>query len=238
MSQRLSYFALSKKKILSGQLDETDLQMIKKAKQIWQDEYVGKIKFIGIPDANMTVVKKQVRQACLRDGFTCFLYDTLKIEVSSGKNDNFWLDMIIDSRILHTLASKYNMIGLCSIQLASNTIGQLFLNESCLSTSKQVIEIMESAMMIRNVFPEELDEQSRAYCKPFWREKNEHGKWVEKKVEVDSNSTYKMLFLTKCRNGENSNSSGVAYLLKFYGSQGVFKELCLAKPKNMSLGRF
>lgn len=238
VSQRLKYYGLNKKKILTGALDETDLKMIKQAKEIWKQEYAGKIRFVGMPDANMTTVKKHVRQAALKDGFTCFLYDTLKIEVSSGKQDNFWLDMIIDSRILHTLASKYNMIGLCSIQLASNTIGQLFLNESCLSTSKQVIEIMESAVMLRNVFPEELDEKHKAYCKPFWREKNEQGKWIEKKVQLDPSSTYKMAFLTKCRNGENSNSSGVAFLLKFYGSQGIFHEVCLCRPRNMTLGKF
>lgn len=237
VSQRLKYYGLTKKKILNGQLDETDKKMIQKAKVIWQNEYAGNIRFVGIPDANMSIVKKYVRQSALKDGFTCFLYDTLKIEVSSGKSDNFWLDLIIDSRILHTLASKYNMIGLCSIQLASNTIGQLFLNESCLSTSKQVIEIMESALMIRNVFPEELDEKNKYYCKPFWREKNEAGKWVEKKVEIDMNSTYKMIFLTKCRNGENSNSSGVAYLLRFYGSHGVFHEICMCRPKNANISK-
>lgn len=238
ISQRFRYYSLNKKKILTGQLTETDRQMIEKARQVWEQEYKGNIRFVGIPDANMSIVKKQIRQAALKDGFTCFLYDTLKIEVSSGKQDNFWLDMIIDSRILHTLASKYNMIGLCSIQLASNTIGQLFLNESCLSTSKQVIEIMESAIMIRNVFPEELDEKHRAYCSPFWREKNAQGKWITRKVELDKDTTYKMLFLTKCRNGENSNSSGVAHLLRFYGSHGVFHEVCLCKPKNMNLGKF
>ena len=236
ITQRLKYWKINKKKLMSGQLEQEDLKYIKMATEIWNKEYAGNVKFIGIPDANMNIVKKKIRQAALKDGFTCFIYDTLKIEISEGKKDNFWLDMIMDSRVLHSLASRYNMIGLCSIQLASNSIGHLFLNESCLSTSKQVIEIMESALMIRNVFAEEMDERSKYYCKPFRRVKDEKGNWKEEKFEPQPGATYKMLFMTKCRNGENSNASGVAILLRFFGGNGIFQEACLCRPKNAVIG--
>ena len=236
ITQRLHHWKISKKKILSGQLEEEDLKYVKMAMEIWNNEYAGNIRFVGLPDANMDIVKKKIRQSALKDGFTCFIYDTLKIEIGNAK-DSFWLEMIMDSRVLHSLASKYNMIGLCSVQLASNTIGQLFLNESCLSTSKQVIEIMESCLMIRNVFAEELKEQSKYYCAPFRRVKTPDGNWIEEKFEVQQGATYKMLFLTKCRNGENSNASGTAILLRFFGGNGIFQEVALCRPKNAVIGR-
>ena len=92
--------------------------------------------------------------------------------------------------------------------------------------------------MIRNVFAEELDEKHKYYCRPFRRVKDETGQWKEEKFEPKPGTTYKMLFLTKCRNGENSNASGIAILLSFYGSSGIFHEVALARPKNSTIGKF
>lgn len=235
---KLRYYKLTKKKLLAGDITETDLEMIKKAQKIWKEECKGKIYFVAIPNASMKTVKKKIREYHLTKGVTTYLYDTFKLDFSGGDDNNHWISLIKDSRDLHELAGKYNLIGIGTMQLAMNTLGTLFLTPNVLSSSKQVVEILENLLLMRNVYPEELNpEEKRYYCKPFKYKKGADGKWKEEVVEIDPTKQYRMMFISKCRNGENSQSGNYAMLLNFDGSHGVVNEYCLCRPKNIYIGR-
>jgi replicative DNA helicase len=232
LAKKFRYFNLTKKKMLSGDINEDDKVFIKKAQEYWNSNYKGKVKFIAIPDADMNVVKKKIRENVLKHGYDTVLYDTLKLEFSESKvNEQHFISLIKDSRELDKMAKKYNIIMLCSLQLAINTLGKLFLDSSVLSMSKQIKEVLENLFLMRTVYTEELDKSNKLYCRPFKRKKI-NGKWIEEEYEPDPTSTWRMLFVDKNRNGENSTDNGIAYLYKFDGSHGLFREVAMCRPKH------
>ena len=58
------------------------------------------------------------------------------------------------------------------------------------------------------------------------------GNTEEKPYECDPKYSWKMCFLAKSRNSENSDSSGKALLLKFFGPMAVWSEPCWCRPKH------
>lgn len=230
------YYPLTKKKLITGDLNDKDKEILTKVKNYFNTAYKGKIKFIGIPDSDMSLVKKKIRQNVLQYGYTCVLYDTLKATLSEDKNDSTWISLIKDSRDLDAMAKKYDIIMLASLQLASHMIGRLWLSADCLSMSKQVVEILENLLMMRTVYAEELDKDNKKfYCRPY-QLKKVNGKWVEEEFEIDPAATYKFLFLEKTRNGQNSGDSGSVLMYRFDGSHAVFREQCWAKPRHGTIG--
>lgn len=224
-------YSLTKKKILSGDISESDRNIIKQAQLFWNENFKGKVKFIAIPDADISLVKKKVRENVLRHDYDVILYDTLKLDFND-KDEQYYLSLIRDSRELDKLAKKYNVIILCSLQLAIGTLGKLFLDSTVLSMSKQIKEILENLFLMRNTYAEELDlGNKKYYCRPFLR-KNINGKWVEEPYEVDPTGIYKFLFIDKNRNGFNSGDTGICFLYKFNGACGVFKEVAYARVKH------
>lgn len=236
LTQKLKYYKITKKNLTSGKLTEENMEYIKKAQQIYDEEIKNKIFFVGIPSNDMSVVRKKIREYVSLKGVTCFVFDTFKAQLDDIGGEPAWQTLIRDSRTLHELSRKYDIIGIITIQLAIHTLGQLFLNANCLSQSKAIKEILENLLLMRNIYPEELDSDSRYYCKPFRYEKNENGKWIEKDIEIDKHAEYRMIFIDKCRSGQNSISGNYAVLIKFNGQFGTSHEYCLCRPKNGNIG--
>lgn len=232
------YYSLTKKKLISGEMSDEDKTIAKKCQKYFNDNFKGKLKFIGIPDTDMSVVKKKVRQNVLQWGYSAVLFDTFKADFSSSdKNENTWISLIKDSRTLDTMAKKYDIIMMASVQLASHMMGRLWLSADCLSQSKQVIETLENCLMMRTAYREEIDpENKKYYCKPYQLKKVD-GKWVEEEYQLDQTATYKFLFLEKVRNGQNSGDSGSVLVYRFDGAHCVFKEQCWARPKHSMIGQ-
>lgn len=231
LGKRNRYFKLTKKKMMSGDLTEEDKKQLASVQKYWRENYKGRVKFIAIADANMSTVKKKIRENVLRYGYDTVLYDTFKLDFDSAGNTRQDLSLIKDSRELDALCKKYNIIGLASLQLAINTIGKLFLDSSVLSNSKQIKEVLEGLYLMRNVYDEELDPKSKYYCKPF-RLKKVNDKWIEEEYQPDRNAVWRMIFPDKTRSGANSSDTGVAYLLKFSGDHAIFREVAQCRPKH------
>ena len=231
LGKRNRYFKLTKKKMMSGDLTEEDKKQLASVQKYWRDNYKGRVKFIAIADANMSTVKKKIRENVLRYGYDTVLYDTFKLDFDSAGNTRQDLSLIKDSRELDALCKKYNIIGLASLQLAINTIGKLFLDSSVLSNSKQIKEVLEGLYLMRNVYDEELDPKSKYYCKPF-RLKKVNDKWIEEEYQPDRNAVWRMIFPDKTRSGANSSDTGVAYLLKFSGDHAIFREVAQCRPRH------
>lgn len=230
--KRNRYHKLTKKKLMSGDISTEDRKQLSEVQSYWRQNYKGKLKFIAIPDANMTLVKKKIRENVLRYGYDTVLYDTFKIDFDDNTNKKEYLSLIQDSRDLDAISKKYDIIMLASLQLAINTIGKLFLDASTLSNSKQIKENLENLFLMRNVYPEELDPSNKKYyCKPF-RLKKINDKWVQEEYQADPTAVWRMVFPDKTRSGANSGDNGCAYLLKYLGDYAVFKEVAQCYPRH------
>ena len=231
LGKRNRYFKLSKSKFLSGDINEESRKQLADVQKFWRENYKGKLKFISIADADMSVVKKKIRENALRYGYDTVLYDTFKIQEKDFSGQRQDLALVRDSRELDKIGKKYNLIMLASVQLAEYMRGKLFLDSSVLSNSKQIKEILEGLFLMRTVYDEELDEKSKYYCYPF-RLKKVDDKWIEEEYKPDRNAVWRILFVEKTRNGRNSSDTGIAYLLKYDGDHCIFREVAQCRPKH------
>lgn len=231
LAKRNRYFNLTKKKILAGQITDEDIAQFNSVIKYWNENYKNRVRIITTNDADIKTAKKKIREAALRDGFTTFIVDTFKINENDMGANRTDLCLVKDSRDLAKIAQRFDMVGFASVQLAERDRGTLFLSSAVLSNSKQIKEILENLFLIRPVYNEELDPESKLFCKPF-RMVKEDGKWIEREHEVDPAAVWRMLFIEKNRNGSNSSDDGKAYLLKFMGDFAVFKEHCMCHPKH------
>ena len=229
-------YTLTKDKLRNGNLSDEEKELLKKIKKFWNDNYKDKLFFVQIPDSNIDVVKKKVKQYAIRKGINFFLVDTLKCEISDMKgNDNVWLNLIKQTRIIDELAKRFSLCAGISIQLTSATKGKLFLDESVISMSKQIIEVCESMLCIRNVYDIcELTPGAKEYLRPFRLEPNPTTGKIEVVDKIiqgkDLDYNYKVIFCVKNRNGVNTETSGQAFLYAFVGHQAVFKESYRCRP--------
>ena len=225
------YYGLTRNKINSGNLTDEDIKYLNMAKDYWNEHFSNKVKFVGIADSNMSLVKKKIREGVLRQGIDVAVYDTFKLNFDSATNNKEYLSLIEDSRTLDQLAKQYNIIMLYTIQLTMSTNNRLWIDSSCLSQSKQIVEILENLFLIRNAFQEEIDPTNKLYCHPFRLEQVD-GKWVEKEFVPDPKAAWKFVFLTKCREGVNSDTNGQVLMYRFDGAHGIFTEKCFARPRH------
>ena len=115
LGKRNRYFKLSKKKLTSGDISKESRSELSDVQKFWKENYKGRVKFIGINDADMTIVKKKIRENVLRYGYDTVLYDTFKIQENDFSSARQDLSLVRDSRELDKLAKKYNIIMLCAV---------------------------------------------------------------------------------------------------------------------------
>ena len=226
------YYKCTKDKLSIGNLSDIDKKEILKAKVYFNKNYKGCLKFVSINNNDITLIKKKIREAHLRRGFTSFLLDTFKLSDDAFSGERQDLSLVKDSRELHALAMKYDLIGMCSCQCGERFKGALNLTASVLAGSKQTKEILSQLLMCRNLYnKEELDPKSKYYCSPF-RLVQKNGKWYEEEYKVDPNGVYIVMTVEKNRDGRDTGSDGVSYLLKFDGHHSTFREVCKIKCKH------
>lgn len=232
------YDALNKHKLLKGELSAEDLRQVEIAKKFWRDNFAKKIKFVYVSEVDINLYKKLIRNNVLRYGYDTVLVDTFKLDYNNMSGNRTDLDLVRDSRILDSLAKKYDLIVMATVQLSIHTTGQLFLDASVLSNSKQVKEVLENLFLMRTVYnSEEFDPGNKYYCSPFQVKYDKvTGTYSEVKFEPNPGLVWRMLFVNKCRAGVNSDDNGVAYLLQFDGDHGVFKEVAKCRPKHGFIG--
>ena len=230
LSRYFGYYKLPKKKLASGNLSDEDREMIKRAREYWRKNYAKEIKMVALSDADSKLTCRIIKKHIQRDGITTFLVDTFKITTSSGVSDNFWLQLVIDSKDLDAIAKRYNVIGLMTIQLAINTLGRLWMDASCLSNSRAVKEVLSNLILFRKIYPEELVSGSPYDLKPFRSKRGDGDKWYEEPYLPDPKNVYRCLFVEKSRRGIDSGDSGVAYLVRYDGDYCSFYETAQCRP--------
>lgn len=231
------YTDVTKTRLMSGSFKKhpEQVQMIEKAKDYFNKHYKGRIHFIQLAENNFDVVKSKIRYYALQLNYGVVIFDTLKIADSNRRSDNLagWEELVQYSRDLDILAKKLNICMCCSVQLAQNQKGNLFLDSNMLSGAKGMVEQLDTLLCLRDVYKEELDPTSKLFCAPFQRVLNEEtGQYEERPYDCDPKYSWKFCFLSKSRNSENSNSSGCAIMLKFFGAMAVWSEPCWGRPKH------
>lgn len=231
------YTDVTKSKLMSGAFrkDAKQLEMVNKAKDYFNKHYKGRMHFIQLSENNFDIVKSKIRYYALQLNYGMVIFDTLKIADSNRRNDSLsgWEELVQYTRDLDILAKKLNICMCCSVQLAQNQKGNLFLGSQMLSGAKNMVEQLDTLLCLRDVYKEELDPNSKFFCNPFQKTTNETtGEYEEKPYYCDPKYSWKMCFLGKSRNSENSDSSGCAIMLKFFGAMAVFSEPCWCRPKH------
>lgn len=235
LSRYFNYQKLPKKKLASGNLNEEDKEMIKKAREYWRKNYARQIKMVALSDADSKLTCRIIKKHIQRDGITTFLVDTFKITTSNGTNDNFWLQLVVDSKDLDAISKRYDVIGLMTIQLAINSLGRLWMDASCLSNSRAIKEVLSNLILFRKIYPDELVSGSQIDLKPFRSKKGADGKWFEEPYLPDPKNVYRCLFVEKSRRGIDSGDSGVAYLVRYDGDYASFFETAKCRPTHKTV---
>lgn len=234
MNRYHKYYKLSKRKLLSGNLSDDDKQMYYDAQKTFNAKYGGRIHFVAVQDMDMSVNKKLIRDYVLNKGVQFVMIDTFKLDFSNASQQRTDLDLVKSSRELDAIAKKYNIIMYCSLQLAMNSKGTLFLTSAQLSNAKQLTENTENLFMMRNVYKEELDETNKAYyIRPYKLKYSEDlGKWIEEPYTPDPNKIWRVVFFSKTRSGANSEDNGQAIMYVYNGDYSSFHETCWCRPKH------
>lgn len=230
LSRYCRYYKLSKSRLESGNINDEDRKQIAIAQKYWDENYKDKCYFVSMNCTDMKVVSKKVREYVLKKGVDLVVFDTFKLADDSMSGERTDLSLVRDSRELFNIARKYNIAVLATAQLAERFRGNLVLNASHLSGAKAIKEICSLLFCMRRVYQEELFPNSKIYLQPFQR-KYVNGKWIEEEYQADPSESYAILFPDKNRYG-NDSSNGEAYLLRFVGSQSVFKEVAYCRPKH------
>lgn len=230
INNEVGYNKINQKKIKSGTLSDEDREAIRKARDIYNEKIAPNLVICSTNTMNVATLKKLVRKHALSNkGLDILLFDTFKM--STSDNDDSWKVLVKQSREIHELTKIYDICAVLTYQLAMANNGALFLDMSMISNSKQIAEIMSEMFLMRTVYKEELDKNSKVYCKPFKRVKNEQtGKWIEQEIELSPDSNYRMLFIGKSRSTTVSSDSNMAYILHMNTYSTKVSEVCMCHP--------
>ena len=230
LTRCLDYWKISKKRLTSGNLTDDDRIKIKEARKWWKENYANSIKIVTLADADARLTGQIIKKHILRDGCTTFLVDTFKLTTDGGSNDAFWMSLIKDTRDLTSIAMKYNVIGLMTVQLALNSLNRCWIDASCLSQSRAIKETLSNLIMFRKVTDLELDPSSPYYIHPFRSKQRDDGTWYEEPYEPDRSKIWRCFFVDKSRRGADSNDTGIAYLVRYEGDYCTFYETAKCRP--------
>lgn len=194
LTKDLNYWELTRKKIKQGKYSDKDKEMLKKAIEISTTKY--NIKFIKLFDNDTGVIMKYMKQLA-RQGCQCFVWDTFKgDDISDGSEA--WLQLLMNSRKIFNLVSKLNVALVCTFQLALYTTNQRYLDASCLSSSKQIKEVVSELLMMRKLWSDEYTGE-KCDCKAYRLDQDKK----KQLLQLDSDKTYIIVFINKTRNDES-----------------------------------
>ena len=225
----MKYKGINKRKLKSGALLDDEKNIVRKAKEIYDEKFSDNIVLCSTPDSDIEIASSLVRKYSLSKNIDVLCYDTFKQNFDKDGEVSY-KDLIKDSRTVYKLCKTYDLIGLCAIQLSQQYFGNLVLDLSMLAGAKQINEILENLFMMRTLYKVELDKNSKYYIHPYRKEKID-GKWEEKEIELDPNGNYRVAFITKARDCQTFEDSNEAVLLSYNGWSGTFKEICLCHPQ-------
>ena len=200
-----NYYGLTRRKIKSGSFSEEDEFYMNLAQDFIKKFYydTGLIQFCKTFDYSTEKVVREIKKFQKRGG-EVFFYDVLKAE----DNEKATAELISTSKDLFQVASKTGLAGVCTMQLQMGLEDKLrFLTMGALSFSKHVLEVFSCAIFFRDLWADEIDSESKFYCKPHkWIKDENTGKYIGKKeIPFDSEKKYSVAFVVKSRADDLGN---------------------------------
>ena len=235
-----NYWKATKKKLKSGDLTPEDLEEIKEAWKWWNNGYGKQLKIITMSDADSDLTRDIIKKESLRNGIDFYVVDTFKLTIDENIKDSSWISIIKDSRMLDSLAKKYDLIGLYTIQLTPASLGSLFLDASALANGKQSKEVLSNLLMLRKSYPEEFLPGSPYDFKPFRSIQQPDGTYKDEPYELkdeEKKCVFRVLTIDKCRSGADSGDTGVGFLFKYNGDFCKWGETCKVRPVHKRIGQ-
>lgn len=231
----VGYAQCPRRKLITGQFTEGDLNAIHAAQKIWKP-FESFVNISVINEMQSDSVERILKQDVLQKGCSVCIVDTFKAD-SNPQDKASWEQLLMSSRAMANIALKYNVSTIMTAQLALATQNRLWISRDCLAGSKQMIEVAHNVILFRNVTAEmELDPTGEYYLRPFRNEKNEAtGKWEEKPMQLDSADAWRVFFVDKTRSGRTASDTGTAILVKFDGDHSSFSEVCRCRPSHKML---
>ena len=193
---------------------------ISQASQYINQHYHGRIILYSVSKYSIAEFNMLMRRYALR-GFKYFLIDTMKSEEAGDINAVGKL--IQQSRNIYEAARNLNTHVMVSYQIASYLKQNMkrVLDESCLSGSKQVAEILDILICMRELYPDEYTGQ-RNEVRVFKFIKNPEGKGIVKDYRtLETGKKYLILFLPKNRYGAKI----LPTIYEFNGEFGTVSEV-------------
>lgn len=234
VNNEVGYNKINQKKIKSGALSDEDKKALREARKIYNEKIADNLIICSTNTMNMATLKKVVRKNALSSkGLDILLFDTMKFSSNSNEGDD-WKALTKQSREIHELTKIYDICAVLTYQLAMAFNGSLFLDIGMLSNAKQVGEVCSEMFLMRTLYKEELDKNSKVYCKPFKRVKK-GDKWTEEEIELNPDSNYRVLFIGKSRSTTVSSDSNIAYILHMNTYSTKITEVAYCHPQRMNI---
>jgi replicative DNA helicase len=239
--QYRNYWKVTKNKLRNRDMTQEDEEEVRAALKWWDNGPGKNFKVISMTDADSALTHDIIKKEALRNGIDFYVVDTFKMTLEDGNNSGFWIDLIKDARDMDSLAKKFNLVGLFTIQLVANSIGNLFLDASALSGSKAIKETCSTMLFLRKaVLNLELEAGGPYDFKPFRSIKQPDGSYKDQPYELtdkEKASTFRVLTVDKNRYGADSGDNGVAYLYKYTGDFCKWGETCKVRPVRKRIGQ-
>jgi len=196
LTKDLDYWNMTRKKIKIGKYTDDDMDKWDDVVQL-SDEKYSNIYFVKIFANDTNMICKYIKKLA-HMGVRYIVWDTMKGDDITDGSDA-WLQLLMNSRKIFNLVSKLNIALTCTFQLALYTTNQRYLDASCLSSSKQIKEVVSELIMMRKLWSDEYTGEKKD-CKVFKFDKD--NKKIKKMITLDPEKTYYVCFVNKTRNDE------------------------------------
>lgn len=228
LTRELNYWKITRKKLKIGGFSSEELDLLKQAAVISKDKY-SHIKFVKLFDNDSSKIMKYIRRLS-RTGTKAFFWDTFKND-DSAMDEKAWQQLLLNSRRIFNLVSKEQVALVTTFQLALYTTNQRFLDASCLSSSKQVKEVVSELVMMRRLWQDEYTGE-KYDCHPF-KYSRENPK-IKETFTLEKDKTYNVCILDKTRN----DADKVCVLFEWQGAWNAWREIgyCTIVNEHKSFG--
>ena len=197
LTNDLDYYKITRKKIKQGNWTEEVAKKIDEAQAIINEKYRDKIFFVKLFGNSSNVVLREMKRLNRQHGVEVFCWDTYKSD--DTMSDKMWQELLMSSRKVFNLVAKEKWSLICTFQLALYTTNQRYLDAGCLSTAKQIKEVVSEHIMLRKLWHDEYTGE-KYDCKPY-----KFGEGNKKEYfTLDKDKLYVVAFIDKTRNDDNA----------------------------------
>ena len=233
LTSQFKYFKINRKKLKTGNFTVEDKNMLKKAMEYNNKNIKPYLQFVELYTYDTGITNKIMKKMA-RSGVEFICYDVLK--PSNFADARYYGEMVEVSKNMSEQAKKLDIGVILTQQIANHSINVRYLNRSCLSASKQVVEIVDFHIMLRTVWDDEYGgENNDLEVFNFQKDKEgnyirEEGKSIKEIVSLDRDKRNLVMFLDKNRNGKEE----VCYSLVHNGDFNRFYELGYCTPSHVN----